>query len=140
MNTIKGFVEIPSVVNNTPNQVAVLGEISDSSRTYSRIKTEYSNTNIGEYRLISMKSVNASGSNINLSSDIADEILGITKEIIRYSNENTFPLNAADLRESLLIEFDNISNVLFGTFRQNGYFTLPEIGRASCRERVYCTV
>lgn len=128
MHLIKGFVSIANQVNNFPNQVSLLGELSTWCRTYSKEIGEYYLESLPDLRLstfISNDSV--TGDAIELTTEKTTQILSIVDAMIRYSDTNLPPFNTTDYRNELIAEFTGqLSSLNFGPFKSTGEITLPE--------------
>lgn len=128
MEIIKGFVTIESLVDNTPGNVAILGQLSSWSRTYSREKGEYQNSDVPGYQLTSFKSVDTTANTPVVVDDTqAKEILSIVRECYSYATSHIRPYNSLDFKNEILVAFfQRIANFDFGNFIDNGALALPE--------------
>lgn len=128
MHLIKGFVNIANQVNNFPNQVSLLGELSTWSRTYSKEIGEYYTETLPDLRLstfISNDSV--TGDAIELTAEKTLHILSLVNSLITYSNANLTPFNTTEYRNEILTQFTGeLSSFNFGPFKSTGDLTLPE--------------
>jgi hypothetical protein len=128
MNLIKGFVSINSYVNNTPGQVAPLGELSTWSETYSRDKGEYTDLNFSNLKLTTFKSVNATtNANHTLISAEVLQVFNIVGSCLQYSNNHVQPYDSNDFRNYIISLYSAaISSFNFGPFVSNGFVAIPQ--------------
>ena len=127
MQLIKGFVTINQFINNTPELVSPLGEISTWSMTYSKEIGTYQDNAILGYRLLTFKSVDSLSSiKLPVASSQATEILSVVKECVAYSGSHIQPHNPLDFKNNLMVAFYGlISDLNFGEFVSIGAVALP---------------
>jgi hypothetical protein len=127
MKSVKGFVEIEALINNTPNAVSMLGEMSSMARTYSKEIEEYVNISIPGYTLVTVSSIDIQGAPVQVNQQVVNTIIEITKAALVYSQNNTRPLNPINFNATILTSFyTRVSNLQFGAFVDNGTMALPE--------------
>lgn len=128
MHLIKGFVSIANQVNNFPNQISLLGELSTWCRTYSKEIGEYYLESLPDLRLSTFVSNDSvTGDAIELTNEKSEHILSIVNSMIQYSDTNTPPFNTIEYRNEIIEQFTGeISAFNFGPFRSTGDLTLPE--------------
>jgi len=128
MQIIKGFGTITQYVNNTPGQTAILGELSQWSRTYSKEKGEYLDPSVAGYGFTSFRAVEESTNvAVVISQDQVKQILGIIRECYSYASTHIRPYDAQDFKNTILnVYFQKIQNLEFGDFVDNGTLALPD--------------
>lgn len=127
MNIIKGFVTINQFVNNTPGQISTLGELSTWSRTYSREKGEYQDTDVPGFKLTTFKSVTGNDVPTSVSAPLAKQILSVVQDCLTYATGHIRPYDPIDFKNNILTNFFNkVGNLHIGEFVDNGSIALPE--------------
>lgn len=128
MKIIKGFATIDAFENRNPGQTAILGELSDFSRTYTRESSNYTDPGVVGYQFVSFKAYDTTTNlEVSLSSDQAKEILSMIRECVSYAQTHIRPYNEIDFKSTLLATFyQKIADVQFGVFTDNGNISLPE--------------
>lgn len=128
MNNIKGFVTIDAYINNTPGVTSPIGELSTWSRTYSKEKGEYQDTNVSGYKLVTFKAEdNTTHNPVALLPAQVTEILLAIQVCVNYATTHIRPYDPTDFKNTLLAAFyQTASNLQFGNFVDNGTIALPE--------------
>lgn len=128
MDIVKGFVTIDAYVNNNPGIVSLLGELSTWSRTYSREKGEYLDSNIPGFKLTTFRvSDSDNGIQKALVPSQVTQILQIVKDCIDYAQSHIRPYDPNDFRNTILANFHiRIENLNMGAFIDNGFIALPQ--------------
>lgn len=126
MYNLKGFYEYPKLISNVPDQIAVLGEISDNSLTYAKDKTIHTDASTPNTVIISFHSVVDevpaevpvlySSTMLNIGEYIYDQaIAGVIRD------------NPTALRQMVMAEFTGvISSFKSGVMKTNGTIWMPE--------------
>ncbi len=127
MNVIKGFITIPSLINNLPGQISKLGELSDFSATYAREKADYQLLDVADYRLTTFMAYDTvSKLNIEVEDNQVRQIFEVIAKAITYANANIRPYDSEDFRNSILAQmFGKIRELELGEFIDNGSMALP---------------
>ncbi len=120
MNDIKGFFEIPSLVNNGANTIAKYGEMSQKSLTASRDPRIFAggstapNVNLRTFRV-----VDSAGISIQLPSPVSTKILTLGQWLFNQYDSGSIPtdLQRELLASSISTEF-GFSNVTLGAINQ----------------------
>lgn len=86
---IKGFVTIESLIRNSPNTVASIGEISTYSLTYAEDKGIYSGGNDNGFRLYSFVNQYDDGSITEVSAEFQKQVFDITQWLLDVAAANT---------------------------------------------------
>lgn len=73
---VKGFIEIPSFVTNTPNTIAELGQLSNHARTFSVDQDEYSNPDKDAADLVIFESL-ALGTRVEVPNEAVEYVFDI---------------------------------------------------------------
>lgn len=73
---VKGFIEIPSFVTNTPNTIAELGQLSNHARTFSVDQDEYSNPDKDAADLVIFESL-ALGTRVEVPGEAVEYVFDI---------------------------------------------------------------
>lgn len=128
MRLIKGFVAIDSMTNNTPGQVAPLGELSTMSLTYAKEKREYTNLNYNGYKFVCFKGIDTiAGNYIEIDDMDSARIFNVVAIALQYASSHIRPYDTQDFRNSMVAELSlDVTDFAFGRFKDNGNFALPE--------------
>lgn len=127
MLSIKGFVTISQYVNNTPGEVAILGELSTWSMTYTKERGEYISPAVPGYKLHAFKSINESLVPQAVPDAQATQTLQLVQAAVVYATGHIRPYDPLDFRNTLIGSFfGRISNLTLGAFIDNGALALPQ--------------
>jgi len=126
MNSIKGFISLPTLANNLPGQVGLFGELSTVSATFSRNKSNYADPiAYPGVELVGFTTKTDAGSQITLTGTVSDHVLAVAYWVYTQYNASTIPANAnkAAFIASLIAEFPEmtsvtINEILNGTLSQ----------------------
>lgn len=126
MNSIKGFSSLPSLADNSPGQIALFGELSTVSETFSRYKSNYANPALYPgVEFIGFTTKNDIGSQITLNGTVSGHILQVMHWVYGQYNASAIPSNAnkATFINSLVAEFPDmtlvsINEILNGSLSQ----------------------
>lgn len=125
MHQIKGFYNVDGQTNNTPDTVAIFGELSSKSRTYGRDIKEYSNLASPKvkFTLFSSKSADVE---IDISTQATDTILTIGNWIYDLKDAVTPNTTSSGLATMILNNFNTfIQQVGCGPIIFDGIRRLP---------------
>lgn len=127
MKIIKGFVTINAFIDQTAS-VAVLGELSSWSRSYSLEKGEYQFDALPNYKLVTFKTVeDTDGSNLILNNTQVGLIINVANAMMSYAQNHIRPYDPTDFENTVLASFSGqISDLQFGNYADNGSLALPE--------------
>jgi hypothetical protein len=128
MNVIKGFIGIAEYIDNTPGQIAPLGELSSWSRTYSKEKGEYLYHTVPGFKLITFLAVDESTSaQITVPQSEVRQILELAQACHSYAASHTRPYDTQDFIDTINVQFFGlITDLQFGDYVDNGQLALPE--------------
>lgn len=114
MNKIKGFANIPSLANNAAGQVAIFGELSSLSFSFSRYKTNYANATYPGVELVGFTTVNDLGSQITLTTQTSNHILSVIHWVYSQYLISAVPTNAnkANFITQLQTQFPAMTSVV----------------------------
>lgn len=128
--SLRSFVQISQAMSQQPNTVAVLGELSQLSLTYSKnLSNAFPSTSLTGYELYVFDCTDTvTSQQVTISQAIADLVLNITAQCVSYSSGHALPFNGQDLIDTLTAASVNQgSNFQIGSFiTQSGFATLPE--------------
>jgi hypothetical protein len=126
MYELKGFYEIPSYINNSADQVALLGEISDDSLTYAKDKTIHTGSSAPNVGLISFHSVR-DDLVVPVEGNYLDQVLKIGQYLYTQAQAGVINSNPNTLRQLVMAEFAGVLNSFSsGQMLNNGFVWLPE--------------
>jgi hypothetical protein len=126
MNIVKGFVNIQSLISNTPGSTSSIGELSPNGFTYSKEKGFYTNIHLDGYDLITFTSVDSNGDKRILTTEEVDFIIRIVDYVKLYTSAREAPFSLDDLRSNMLDQFiGKLGNLQLGEFILNQYTGLP---------------
>ena len=126
--TIQGFVSIQQLIDNCATGcVATVGELSDDSRTYSKIKGEYSLSHTPGYTLTTFKVMDlGTGVLKQLEEPQVREILEVTRIIVSYAQSRIRPYKLEDFRATVQLEAGaGISDLSLGPLVDGQDIDLP---------------
>jgi hypothetical protein len=114
MNKIKGFANIPSLANNAAGQVAIFGELSSLSFSFSRYKTNYANATYPGVELVGFTTVNDLNSQITLTTQTSNHILSVIHWVYSQYLISAVPTNAnkANFITQLQTQFPAMTSVV----------------------------
>lgn len=126
MYELKGFFEYPAFIDNAADQVAVLGEISDNSLTYSKDKTIRTGSSTPNVGLISFHSVRDEIA-VPIENFYWTQALNLGDYIYRQAVAGTITNNSLAFKQMVIAEFDTvISTFNSGEMITNGTVWMPE--------------
>lgn len=128
--TLKGFLANSGFVNNSPNVVAALGELSTLSQTFARDTAVFGTSTTGELvQAIEMTvfgSQNANGAYASVPSDYATTLLGMSTWIYAQAQSGAFTSDASVFQQALLAQYASvIQSVSSGPMVQQNAVWLP---------------
>lgn len=115
MNTLKGFISIPYLANNSLGQTAIFGELSTYSQTFSRIKQQFADpTSYPGIELVTFTTVTDTGSQFNPSVAVSGHILAVATWVYEQYQNSLIPSNAskAAFITALTTEFPLMTGVV----------------------------
>lgn len=126
MYNLKGFYEYPALISNVPDQVALLGEISDNSLTYAKDKSIFTDASTPNVGFISFHSV-VDEIPTEPSVSYVNTCLRLGDWIYRQALVGVIKNNTSQLRQMVLAEFNNVI-IAFrsGKMLNNGSMWMPE--------------
>lgn len=126
MYALKGFVVHALMTSNVPGQVALIGELSTQSSTYSREKGFYVDAAAPDMTLISMLS-KLDGVPVQASSDATTHTLGIAKFIYDKTLVAGGQMFADELLNSLITTYaSSAEDFACGEIVTDGNYYMPE--------------
>lgn len=126
MYELKGFYEIPSYINNSEDQVAMLGEISDDSLTYAKDKTIHTGSSTPNVALISFHSV-GNDLVVPVEGKYLDQVLKLGQYLYTQAQAGIINSNPNTLKQLVMAEFNGVINTFSsGKMLNNGSVWLPE--------------
>lgn len=126
MYNLKGFIGIPSMVSNVPDQVAKFGELSKDSATYAKDVTTHTSTSMPNTVFFSFHSVRD-----NLPTDVhgtaKDTILRISEFLLEQAILGSVTNDPQVTRQMVLAEFNaELTTFSTGKMLTNGDIWFPE--------------
>lgn len=92
MSIVKGFINIPALINNTPGQTSQFGELSPRSLTFSKEKGIYTDLTANvELGLTTFFCVDDLGEMVTLPTAIANGILALANRVYGLYTQNQMP-------------------------------------------------
>ena len=125
---IQGFVSIQQLIDNCATGcTAPIGELSDNSRTFSKVKGEYSLSHTPGYTLTTFKIMDMdTGELQHLEEPQVREILEMTRIMVSYAKAHTRPYDMADFRDTVAGEYGpGISELALGPLAEGDEIDLP---------------
>ena len=126
--TIQGFISIQQLIDNCATGcTAPIGELSDNSRTFSKVKGEYSLSHTPGYTLTTFKVTDSdTGELRNLDEPQVREILEVARNIVSYAQAHTRPYDVADFRDTVTANYGpGISELGLGPLAEGDDIDLP---------------
>lgn len=125
--SLKGFVAIQTLIDNAPNTVSTIGEMSLWSMTYTKDRGEYKNATYPDYKLMGMSSVDSVAGKIPVNSTIADTSIDISQWSYGWLYGKTLPISKSAFLTAVNNQFfGQIADLNCGEFIQQGSAVLPE--------------
>lgn len=126
MLVLKGFLVHSTLVNNTPNTINPVGELSSQSMTYAREKGFYTHSSAPNITLVSFTAKNNSTS-VALASNFAQHVLTVAKAVFDYSFAANGEIFADELQTSLMTTFvGSTADFALGPIVNDGTRWVPE--------------
>lgn len=127
MYSLKGFIKLKDLVNNTPGIVSPLGELSTFSTTYSKEKGEYDIASAPDVKLVSFQSTDSILGLIPVGVSYSAHTLQIAQSLYSYSKSLGLNATHTDLLNHLLSNFaSTINNLEAGPLVVGHQIHLPE--------------
>lgn len=127
MKILKGFINIQQLLSNIPGTISPIGEISPWSLTYTKELGEYINPAINGYRLITFRSVDPDVGNIQVSSEIVNLVIEISRSLMLYATTHQRPYIVTEFIDTMLADYYGLVYDLdFGPFVDNGGLAMPQ--------------
>lgn len=124
--SLKGFVTIKSLVNNTPGVNSILGEASTYSLTFTKERGEYANTTYPDFTLVSIAS-KLDGVNVAINPAYGTAVLNVSKHVVDYAINVGGQIYADLLLTDLIATYaGTLENFECGPIVTNGTIWLPE--------------
>lgn len=125
---IKGFVSIQSLIDNSEDAVAKLGEISTWSLTYSKNTNEFTHSSYPAYRLTTMFCYDTSTQATYVPGQAeAEEIIEVVNSVYNYVTSHSRPYDVEDLQDIIVAAYyGKISDFVMGGIVDSGTVALPE--------------
>lgn len=125
MYALHCFIDIPSMVNNTPGIDSPLGELSTRSKTFSREVGFYSNSTYPDVKLTALSSV-IDGNKTPVSVTYRDLVLQVAQYLYSKSVDGILTDNTEAARQNLNSAFNaQIEIVSMSAMVTNGTYWLP---------------
>lgn len=123
--SLKGFVTIKSLINNTPGADSSLGEASTYSLTFTKERGEYSNALYPDLSLVSVSSKTA-GVNTIVDPTFGNHVLNVCDHVVTYAQIASGPIYADLLLTELISTYAGEGeNFTCGPIETNGVIWLP---------------
>lgn len=126
MYTLKGFIVIGTLADNSVGAVAPLGELSPRGYTYAKEKGQYTDPAYGDITLVSFKS-DLDGSLIAVPSDYSQLSLQIAKWIYDQAENGQITDDRDQFITELTAAFNgDVTDWLVGEMKTNGTIWMPD--------------
>jgi len=126
MYTLKGFYAFTPLVNNTPDQVALFGEISNDSLTFAKDKTFHIDDAAPQTTLISFYSINDQGPTA-VPASLAVNALKLGQWLYTRAVSSQMPTNPTTLTQQVMAEFKaTLTNFACGKLLTDNKVRMPE--------------
>ncbi len=124
--SLKGFVTIKSLVNNTPGVDSILGEASTYSLTFTKERGEYGNTTNPSISLVSISS-KTDGVLSPITPLYGDHVLDVSQHVLNYALSIAGPIYADLLLTQLITDYAGAADSFeCGPIVTNGTVWMPE--------------
>lgn len=115
MYTLKGFIGIQALANNTPDQVATIGELSTKARTYSKDTGTYNNALYADVDLISFYSVDDVSGVIEVPTTYSSKSLEVSQWMYGQAEAAAFTAVSSDCLAAVQANFlGDITDITVG--------------------------
>lgn len=126
MYNLKGFIGIPSLVSNVPDQVAKIGELSKDSLTYAKDVTIHTSASLPNTVFLSFHSVKDE-TPTDVPPEAKDIVLKLSKFMFDQAVAGAITNDPQALRQMVLAEFgDVLTSFSTGKMVTNGVIWMPE--------------
>lgn len=124
---VLGFGTIFQFQNNIPGQESPIGELSSWSRTYSKEKGEYQDTNVPGYGLVTFSSKDtATEVDVELDHVEVVQVIEVIRQLVLYASSAVPPIDPNDFRDSIQAQmYASIESLVFGEMNDLGAVALP---------------
>lgn len=127
MYSLKGFIKLKTLVNNTPGTTSSLGELSTLSLTFSKEKGEYEDNNFPDVNLISFSSKDSETGILSVSPAYSAHVLGIAQRLYTTAQAQALNVTLTDLLNDILNTFaSTVNNLESGPLVTGHQIKLPE--------------
>lgn len=128
MYTLKGFVRIKDLTNNSFGVTSLLGEMSTQSMTFSKERGEYEETTAPNLTLITLSSKDSTSGTVTVSPIYAQHVLSVANTAYNFSKNSTNnSLSVNDILNNLMMAFPGvIADVEAGPMVSTPTLKLPE--------------
>lgn len=117
--SLKGFIALPSLTNNAAGSVALLGEISKDSLTYTKETGMYKSTTYPDALLYSFNSISSESGAVSVPTDKSEIALRVGTFFLNAGMNGIFNGNASHVSSEINLEFDSlIENIEVGILIQ----------------------
>lgn len=125
--SLKGFVTIQTLIDNNPNIVSNIGEMSLWSMTYTKDRGEYKNVAYPGYKLTGLSSVDSVAGKIPVNATTADATIDMAQWSYNWLYGKTLPISKSAFLTAVNNQFfGQIADLNCGEFMQQGAAILPE--------------
>lgn len=126
MYALKGFIVHAAMTSNAPGQVALIGELSTQSSTFSREKGYYTDAVAPGQTLVSMLSED-NGVAVQATSETVTHVMRITRFIYNKTLETGGPMFTDELLSSLITNYASVADKFAcGEIITDGNYYMPE--------------
>lgn len=126
MYTLKGFIQYASFVDNTPDQIAVFGELSTDASTYAKDKRYYIDQDAPLTTLVAFHSIR-DDEDTEVDAFLAKRALELSHYLFSRAQQGLIGDNPQALVQSVLAEFPGIvTEFSIGDILEDGDVFLPE--------------
>lgn len=126
MYSLKGFVKIKSLINNSLGAMSPVGELSTYAMTFTRAIGEYEIPDYQDLTYISMSSKRSDLGEIAVEPNHAKHILDVANNVVSFAKNSTGTILLSDLLNNLFNSFNTIQELTSGPLVNANGIRLPE--------------
>lgn len=127
MYSLKGFIKLKTLVNNTPGVTSALGELSTLSLTFSKEKGDYESELSQDVKLVTFSSKDSATGALSVSPSYSSHVLGIAQKLYDTAVANGLNTTLTILLNDILNNFaSTVNNLESGPLVSGHQLKLPE--------------
>ncbi len=125
--TLKGFVRIKPLINNSNGVISSLGELSTYAMTFTKELGEYHSVNHPNLTLVSFSSKSLNSGSVSVAPNYVEHVLAVINNIYDFAKSFTGNIQKLDILNNVINTFGNLTqNIEAGNIISAPGVSLPE--------------